>query len=226
MNTMYWKVEYPDGFDHEKFTVDFSRGDIESLRGCKIGFIDSPEFSLAPFFLKAISQMGLKSYMETAPIMESLLSPSFSISDVDSFFSYYLESLNITDELIIIDPYFYPNFNNPAQLTNYTTRIIGLLNNYSQILKDVRVITSSRVTSNTTKSTVENAIKSLNPHIRTHHKTTNDIHDRFWISNNRSKGILSGTSLNGFGKKYCIVDFLDDQDVADIIQELSNSSLI
>lgn len=52
-------------------------------------------------------------------------------------------------------------------------------------------------------------------------KYTDEIHDRFWISN-RKNGFLTGTSLNGIGKKYCVIQRLELEDVDSIVQILEN----
>lgn len=52
-----------------------------------------------------------------------------------------------------------------------------------------------------------------------------DFHDRFWISD-RKKGIYTGTSLNGIGKKISLINYIPDNDVTEIIDALKNKSLI
>lgn len=45
---------------------------------------------------------------------------------------------------------------------------------------------------------------------------SDEFHDRFWIANG-NKGFISGASLNGVGKKYSLINMLEDKDVADIM---------
>ena len=47
-----------------------------------------------------------------------------------------------------------------------------------------------------------------------------DFHDRFWIVD-RKNGICSGTSLNGVGKRISLLNEISEEDVRDIVYELS-----
>ena len=42
-----------------------------------------------------------------------------------------------------------------------------------------------------------------------------EINDRFWIGD-QTRGIVIGTSLTGLGNRYALMDYISDQDSADI----------
>ena len=53
---------------------------------------------------------------------------------------------------------------------------------------------------------------------------SDDFHDRFWIiddGQNNCKGVLVGTSLNGFAKKIFLIAPLDPTDITDILTEVN-----
>lgn len=56
-------------------------------------------------------------------------------------------------------------------------------------------------------------------------KFSADFHDRFWIAD-RKKGLCCGTSFNGVGKKISCINLLPDDDVTDIVQNLTSNGLI
>lgn len=49
---------------------------------------------------------------------------------------------------------------------------------------------------------------------------SSDFIDRYWIAN-KTKGFLSGTSLNGIGRKISSIHMLDPDDVKDIVNEIN-----
>jgi hypothetical protein len=64
------------------------------------------------------------------------------------------------------------------------------------------------------------------PGLSVAHRTSNTFHDRFWIDPISTKGFLCGTSLNGLGKRYALVDHLEPTDAADVLTALRNESLL
>jgi len=48
-------------------------------------------------------------------------------------------------------------------------------------------------------------------------KYSDVFHDRFWIAD-EVRGVFVGTSLNGIGRRYAIIDYLQQRDVVDIVQ--------
>ena len=56
---------------------------------------------------------------------------------------------------------------------------------------------------------------AINPGLAITRKYSDVFHDRFWISDG-NKGIFVGTSPNGLGKRYALVDFLMEDDAHDI----------
>ena len=65
----------------------------------------------------------------------------------------------------------------------------------------------------------------LNPELSVVCKTTKEFHDRFWIID-RTKGLFIGTSLNGIGKRYALVDIIRDNDTKDLMNALMKLQLV
>jgi hypothetical protein len=136
----------------------------------------------------------------------------------------YLKKLEIDNELIITDPFFLA----PTRIPNYSDLIEALLVSFLPVIDVIRIITSANPAKIDTslKSTIETKLKSHKPSLQIIHATTNDFHDRYWISGNREKGLVTGTSLNGLGIKFALVDRLNTSDVRQIVTELTGLGLL
>jgi len=193
--------------------VDFSKYDV--------GLVESVVFSFRDEFIDYISEHGLTSLYEAEPLLEHIVQKGATSSNIISIFHKYLDKMEIDNELIIVDPYFYAGAIN----NNYTNRVTALLNKYISQIDDLYIITNNRVNIST-KQSIETSLRNINSSINIHHNQSNDYHDRFWISNNREKGVVTGTSLNGLGNKYALIDRLNKTDVRVIVQDLINDNLL
>ena len=226
MGTMYWHVEYDDDFDYVRFVEDLSNGRIKSLKGCDIREMPYPVYALRDEFVKTIKEHGFTGFLQVVPTTEALMSPQFTSPEADAIFCDFLDEIGIGEELIVIDPYFFPKFPSGSSRDDYVKRVVRILDRYRPKLRDLRVVTARRSTEQSSIQTVVEALSRGRGDITVSHTTSDELHDRFWLSRQSGKGILSGTSFNGFGKKYCVVDFLDEQDVRDIVSEFEKSALI
>lgn len=127
----------------------------------------------------------------------------------------YIERVSETDkgELIIIDPYL---FRTPKENEETILESILLRCNYEKIIAVVE-------NANTNKSFVQHISNKLNGKLEV--KYSDEFHDRFWICN-RTRGFLTGTSLNGLGKKYCSIQEIDNDDVDEIVRILKNNLVV
>lgn len=111
------------------------------------------------------------------------------------------------NELIIIDPYLAPK-NESYEYFSFLTNILNS-SNASNII----------IYTNTAKNDLDRIKGDLNMPLRV--INTTHFHDRFWIANNE-KGFLTGTSLNGIGKRFSLIQTLDAEDVEAILNEVSS----
>ncbi len=113
------------------------------------------------------------------------------------------------DELIIIDPYL---FKKPKIGENDTLKDILQSCEHKKI---IAIVGKSKADGDYQKE-ISNLLGD-----RLEIYYTDEIHDRFWIIN-RKKGFLTGTSINGIGKKYCVIQSIESDDVKAIIEILVN----
>jgi hypothetical protein len=92
-------------------------------------------------------------------------------------------------------------------------------------IKQVRFVTSPDHYDSLLYQDVARLLRSLNPQLLVECSTTRDFHDRFWIAD-ETKGLFIGTSLNGIGKRYALVDNMSDEDTKAIVGELRKLGLI
>lgn len=224
---IYLSIVLSEKFDkdkYNKFYVDAANERLSDLSGSKIAEIPYPILYFKDIFIEEIVKHGLTKFILPKPISEALATPKTSKNEVVSIIIRYLRNVGIDNELIIIDPYFFA----PTTDSQYSSTLMDILSPFFGTLSDLIIVTAShkKAFSKKTKTLIKNELKDAAPKIRIHHTKSNKLHDRFWISNNRQKGIFSGASLNGFGKKYAIVDYLNDSDVAEIVNEFTKRRLI
>lgn len=136
-----------------------------------------------------------------------------------------LQIMDVSNELIIIDPYFLKKNTNES-LEEVQSRLDLFETMISQVKNEltvIRIITAQNNINRDYEQQFRVRMQSINPNIEISHHCTNEIHDRFWINPINKKGLVIGTSLNGILKKYSFFDNLRDDDVGeilDVIREL------
>ena len=128
----------------------------------------------------------------------------------------HLKQLNINNKLIIIDNYLLPKNHD----VNYLDFFIEVFKDALKQCNELEIITLEKHNENL-KNLINEKMKKLYPDLKVTYKFTNLFHDRFWIADNK-KGLFIGTSLNGVGKKYSMIDFLLDEDTEAIVAQLKN----
>ena len=143
-------------------------------------------------------------------ITESVLWKNMTDDEKVRKFSEYLSKIEASNnELIIVDPYFFSSDDG-----GYCKIIDDVLKRSNA--KSIIVITDQKHYKKASHDKISHKVDV---------KYSPDFHDRFWIAN-RKKGFYTGTSFNGIGKKISLVNYLDKNDIIDIIEELRNSQLI
>jgi hypothetical protein len=133
-----------------------------------------------------------------------------------------LESLSPSSDLIIEDPYFFSvNLANKAEYLDVFRQIFSAV---IPKIASLRIVTKAEYNVELYQS-IRDIVTSLNPQINISHKTTGDFHDRFWIAD-EARGLFVGCSLNGIGKRYALVDFMENDDVVQIVEELRRAKLL
>lgn len=213
-----------DGWDFTRFVVDVANNRIDSLQGCEVGLVQDVVASFQEQFMDYVMKHGFSSLVRRMPLLEALVPPGAQKTAIVSILVGYLSTIGVADELVIVDPYFYAS-QTPAD-PSYPTTVASILAPFAASLSSVKVVTLPKKVDLSVKAAVDAEIVKLNPSIAVTHTTSDEYHDRFWISSKRSAGVLVGTSVNGLGKRYAIVDRLESVDVTDIVASLTARSLI
>ena len=127
----------------------------------------------------------------------------------------YLDKIITTTNLIITDAYIFSSDSQDYEklLMEIFKRYIAKLSNIVFIIrKDHKINFRQKIFSN---------IQSINPSISLDIVISEEFHDRYWISNYNGKGVVIGTSLNGIGKKYCLIDYINKSDVRALMKDIS-----
>lgn len=129
----------------------------------------------------------------------------------DKLLEYIKKIEGIENEIIIVDPYFFPK-NCDDEYENFIIKTIQKAK-----LKMLTIVVDKR---NVNDSLREKIIEDAGCAVEI--KYSEEFHDRFWISRNSFKCFVVGTSLNGIGKKICIIELLtdenDEKDIKEIIK--------
>lgn len=152
-------------------------------------------------------------------LLKYLLRKSLNPTEIKDIFKEFLDSIDIEDELIIIDPYLFPK----SRDRDYKTILLSIIKTQIDKVNKLKVITPDKFDPDL-KDEIEIELRQLKSTITFHHKISNEFHDRFWLSN--KKGLLVGTSLNGVGKKYSLINNLAQSDFEELMSALKTNELI
>jgi hypothetical protein len=166
-------------------------------------------------------EKGYSSLVNSEPINEAIVTPGTNEPKIVGVLKKYLTKMQVDKELIIIDPYFFPSHADAG----YPDMIAEILKESLAIIDDLIFVTSNKVNT-TLKTQIESKLKSHKSSLNIRHAISANYHDRYWITNKREKGLLTGTSLNGLGKRLSLVDRLNTSDVREIVNSLQLEGII
>jgi hypothetical protein len=194
----------------------------ERLRSeCELEFRN---FELIDECKELIKTEGVSWIMSLKRLQAALIPKSVDIKDkfvLVEMLRDMLMKLSPSKSLLIIDSYIFEVTKNK--------------NEYLQMFKDIFSQSIDKVSSfgfitrpNYNQSLFEECkslLLSLKPNLIIDCKTTDDFHDRFWIVDH-NKGLFVGTSLNHIGRRYALVDFIQDDDTKEIVNTLELLKLV
>lgn len=126
-----------------------------------------------------------------------------------------------SNNLVIVDNYIFPsNFRTPKEELDYLQIFEDIFSSTINKIEKIIFVTKPNYNSNL-YAKIEDLLLSINPDLSIMCKTTDVFHDRFWIID-KNKGLFVGTSLNGIGKRYAMVDNIRDKDVQELMKVLEN----
>ena len=194
-------------------------------RGIEVSILDVDTYCLE-MCQKLTTEKGPTYILSLKRLEEAVLPKIDSIEEQDllvKLLSNHLRALSPSKDLIIVDRYFFPTTKLPDR-AGYVTTFREIFRSVVPKVASVRFITEPKY-NEALYQDIKNVLVELNHKINVIHKTTEDFHDRFWIAD-EMKGLFVGTSLNGIGRRYALVDFMEDEDTATIVKELRRASLL
>jgi hypothetical protein len=145
-------------------------------------------------------------------LLEEVLWKNMNLQEKKDTLSRYLNEIEVANsELIVVDNYFFPQRFDDDYLDFITSILIG------SKVKYITVITYPSYNENLVETFKEMLIPSA---IQLEVRTSEDFHDRFWISLASKKGFKLGPSLNGVGKKIGTIEHLNKDDLKEISIEV------
>ena len=170
--------------------------------------ITSPAFHFRREFAEYVLDKGYSALFSGTALIEDVTTPSMPFNEVEDIAKAFVKKLEGAKRLLIIDPYFFAK----SSSVDVSKVFKNLISPLSNDLEEICFI------DNKIKRDAYNDMRSvLDPKIKILEKTSDEFHDRFWIDPDNSKGIFMGTSLNGLGKKFCLIDTIKQDDAAEII---------
>jgi hypothetical protein len=147
-------------------------------------------------------------------IEEAVLPDGAPRSDLAETIRYMLTLMNPAEELLIIDPYLFPTPDPHHPDPHYLSSLESIVGATLAKIERLRVVTlTNRHVATEAAFTAMAQGKKAGLNIAFKH--TNAFHDRFWIADG-VRGLFVGTSLNSIGRRYSLIDYLRNEDTADI----------
>jgi len=185
-------------------------GEIVEEMGYDLALIDAETLILLGA-QKLIKEKGITSILSTQILMEDVLRDATPRNTILDILKYKLYQLAPNDNLLVIDPYLFP----PNPDTDYENYFFDVFRDAIARCDELSIVTLPK--HNVMLETqIINKIRLLKAGLRITSKYSDAFHDRFWIAD-ESKGVFIGTSLNGIGRRYSMIDFLNEQDTIDIV---------
>lgn len=185
--------------------------------------IPSHEILLRSEFLKCVDYVTqhheddkVTQHHEDDKTFNFILSSSMQYTEIEKHVLKYMAKLKGVKTLVIFDIYIFGNSTGVHQSVNLFSTIIQSI---SSKLEKVVFVTLNKKKFRKTANSFKKAIEIINPHIEIDIIHSDVVHDRYWIDIDSKKGIIMGTSLNGIGKKLCLIDKLSKNDVSSILKE-------
>lgn len=161
---------------------------------------------------RLLLEKGATAILTRQQLNEEVLPDSTPRNVIVDTLRYKISQCHPNQSMLIIDPYLFPSSPDHDYLSFF-------LQIFEDSLKgSTHLMIATMANRNTSlEGQMLAQIRQLNPSILITRKYTDVFHDRFWIAD-ESRGVFVGTSLNGMGKKYAVIDWLHEGDALEIAQ--------
>ncbi len=175
---------------------------------------------------KLIVDEGITSIMSMTRLQESVLPP---VNDehrapLIKMITDSIQNILPFEEIIIIDNYIFPKKLIGDSKDEYLHTINQIFNIFVSKINSIVIITKNDYNRDLYNE-FAGILSKLNNKTKITIEVSDRFHDRFWIFD-RNKGLFIGTSLNGIGKKYSLIDYISENDVVEIIKYIEKERLI
>lgn len=203
-----WVKPLNEGLDITDFFIALStHRDISQNFGYTRFDVTTDEFCRA-FLRDYIAREGVSSLFKFSLACDAVMHKGIHVDEIEKVMLRFMQRLQGVRNLLIIDGYFYADGPNCVTLFERMISAIG------GCLETVTFLTYGRKNQN--KSAMHEALRKSAPAAKIIDIVTDDFHDRYWIDIDNDKGVLMGTSLNGIGKKFALIDKLSNTDAKEI----------
>ncbi len=157
-----------------------------------------------------VLEQGMTKIILQSLLEEKLVVKGMTRSQIVNIFQEYMNKLYPFKKIIIIDQYIFPYKHD----SDYLRLLIDILIPYMGSLSEICFITKHHNIE--VFNQFKKQIRRFNRCCRISLKENGDFHDRFWVFDD-THVLLVGTSLNGLGKTYCLIDKVKETDSRDLI---------
>jgi hypothetical protein len=212
------------GASLEDFIIDYANGRIPTLKDWELFQIPLPIYRFRPDIVDAIAKYGLSGFLGQQLVMEDIVSKGAPTSFIEALMQKFVGSLGSPTELVVVDPYFFSTkaSRDPA----YPQLVESVLSPLLGTLSKLVIVTNPRDLNAGLQSTIQSRLTTANPRLAVTVNHSDDFHDRFYLDPNARRGFMTGTSLNGLGGRYALVDHLQANDAHQLVDELRTLGLI
>jgi len=159
---------------------------------------------------KHIVEHGLSALFYNTITCDEIMHPGLHTDQIEAIVLVIMQKLDGVRHLLIIDPYFYDD--NPTSLTLLEKIVASMASR----LERVTIITNGSRPNK--RGAMHSVFQKVVPLIQIKDSVSDDFHDRYWINIDNAKGVISGTSLNGIGKKISMIDYASSADSMEILR--------
>lgn len=214
-----------EGADFSQVVDDAANGRRVDLSDWKLVQHISLIDDFRPEFIDYVSRHGMSSLLSREPLFEALVQRGGAVTPaIAVLLNGFLTALRSPTELVIVDGYFLQV--GAAERAAYPAFVVQVLQPVLATLTTLTLVTKSSTFDPRLLAAITAALAVAAPSLTVRHKTSDAFHDRFWVDPVASEGFITGTSLNGLGKRYALVDRLQPVDAADVVAALRAEQLL
>lgn len=169
---------------------------------------------------RLLVEKGISYVWQLARLREAVLPRTSNRAPLVAALQGMLSRLTPAQELVVVDRYLLPK--SPAG--DYLNTLASLLEPLAGRLERFVLVTSENFDAQML-SAIDARLRRVNPDCSVSHRVSDSFHDRFWIAD-QAKGLIVGTSLNGIGRRYAVVDYMQPSDVREIVAALKQEGLL